>query len=297
MIDLFATLVMPATVAYLVYLIYTIIVNPTTIPVTSLMLLAAVYGLQAIIFILRRKWEHVGWMIVYILAMPVFSFYLPIYAFWHFDDFSWGNTRMVIGEKGKKLLVSDEGKFDPKSIPKKKWSDYEQELWEVGTQGSQESTHSRASDRSYRSNRSAKKQPGSVAGDYYDERGRRSRSRSPAPPYAGSDPRMSRAYSTEMSQRGSLYGIGRGIEYDVYGAVTTLGSRPVSMVESGSLSGDFPSDDEILQEIRNILSTANLMSITKKQVRDDLSQCFGMDMSLKKEYINNCIELILQGKL
>ncbi|CAG8699152.1 11183_t:CDS:2, partial [Funneliformis caledonium] len=167
----------------------------------------------------------------------------------------------------------------------KKWSDYEQELWEVGTQGSQESAHSRASDRSHRSSRSAKKAgsaAGSVAGDYYDERGRRGRSRSPAPPFASNDPRMSRNYSTEMSQRGSVYGIGRGVEYDVYGAVTTLGSRPVSMVEGGQGS-DFPSDEEILQEIRNILSTANLMSITKKQVRDDLSQYFGMDMSLKKD--------------
>jgi len=102
MIDLFATLIMPATVGYLAFLIYTVVKDPTTIPITSLMILAAVYGLQAIIFILRRKWEHVGWMIVYILAMPVFSFYLPIYAFWHFDDFSWGNTRMVV-EKGKKI--------------------------------------------------------------------------------------------------------------------------------------------------------------------------------------------------
>ncbi|RIA90569.1 glycosyltransferase family 2 protein [Glomus cerebriforme] len=309
MIDLFATLIMPATVAYLGYLIYTIVKDPTTIPITSIMLLAAVYGLQAFIFIIRRKWEHVGWMIVYILAMPVFSFYLPIYAFWHFDDFSWGNTRMVVGEKGKKLLVADEGKFDPKSIPKKKWTDYEQELWEVGTQGSQESAHSRASDRSYRSGRSAKKTgsaPGSVAGDYYDERSKRSRSRSPAPPY--DDPNrsysgVSRSHLAEMSQRGSVYGIGRG-EYDVYGAVTTLGSRPVSLIEGGyapgsdSINGsDFPSDEEILQGIRNILATANLMSITKKQVRDDLSQIFGMDLSSKKEYINNCIELILQRKL
>ncbi|KAF9965267.1 hypothetical protein BGZ73_001512, partial [Actinomortierella ambigua] len=86
-------------------------------------------------------WEHIGWMIVYILAIPVFSFYLPIYSFWHFDDFSWGNTRVVVGDKGRKIAVSaDEGqKFDPKTIPQRKWSDYEQELWEVQTAGSMES--------------------------------------------------------------------------------------------------------------------------------------------------------------
>ncbi|KAF9159743.1 hypothetical protein DFQ26_006217 [Actinomortierella ambigua] len=141
MIDLFATLIMPVTVIYIGYLLYTVIVKHQTIPTLALILMAAVYGLQAIIFILRRKWEHIGWMIVYILAIPVFSFYLPIYSFWHFDDFSWGNTRVVVGDKGRKIAVAaDESqKFDPKTIPQRKWSDYEQELWEVQTAGSMES--------------------------------------------------------------------------------------------------------------------------------------------------------------
>jgi hypothetical protein len=30
--------------------------------------------------------------------------YIPLYSFWHFDDFSWGNTRVIVGEKGKKVL-------------------------------------------------------------------------------------------------------------------------------------------------------------------------------------------------
>ncbi|CAG8492693.1 1103_t:CDS:2 [Cetraspora pellucida] len=311
MIDLFATLIMPATVAYLCYLIVQVIRDPTTIPILSLVLLAAVYGLQAVIFILRRKWEHVGWMIVYILAMPVFSFYLPVYAFWHFDDFSWGNTRVVVGDKGKKTMISDEGKFDPKIIPKKKWSDYEQELWEVNTQGSHDSSHTRVSDRSYHSSRSKKlgsapgSQAGSVYGDYYDERGgMKSRSRSPAPPfidenarsaspYLGGDVRSRSRHGDSTSHRGSTL---LRVDNDL------SGSRPSSLIEAGYygssiIDSGFPSDDEILQEIRNILSVANLMTVTKKQVRDDLSSFFGMDMSSKKEYINNCIELILQGKL
>ncbi|CEI86116.1 Putative Chitin synthase [Rhizopus microsporus] len=59
----------------------------------------------------------------------------------------------------------------------------------------------------------------------------------------------------------------------------------------------FPSDDEILSEIRNILQTANLMSITKKQVREQLSAFFGYDMTPKKEFINTSIEYILKGQL
>ncbi|KAG0272981.1 hypothetical protein BGZ95_011225 [Linnemannia exigua] len=147
MIDLFATLIMPVTVVYIGYLIYTIASHATAVPKLALIMMGAVYGLQAVIFILRRKWEHIGWMIVYILAIPMFSFYLPLYSFWHFDDFSWGNTRLVVGEKGRTKAVSAdqlEGKaFDPKSIPQKKWSDYEQELWEVGSTHSLESKASR----------------------------------------------------------------------------------------------------------------------------------------------------------
>lgn len=131
MLDLFSTLIQPVTVLYLVYLIYLVAWDHSVIPITSMAFLAGIYGLQAVIFILHRKWENIGWMIVYIIAIPVFSFFLPLYAFWHMDDFSWGNTRVVMGEKGKKIIISDEGKFDPKTIPKKKWAEYEQELWEL----------------------------------------------------------------------------------------------------------------------------------------------------------------------
>src|SRR5690606_23867317 len=93
----------------------------------------AIYGLQAIIFILRRKWEMLGWMILYVLAIPVYSFALPLYSFWNMDDFNWGNTRVIAGEKGKKIVVTDEGVFDPASIPRKKWEEYQAELWETQT--------------------------------------------------------------------------------------------------------------------------------------------------------------------
>ena len=68
-------------------------------------MLAAIYGLQALTFLFRRKWDMIGWMVFYILAIPVFSFYLPLYSFWKMDDFSWGATRVVLGEKGKKMIV------------------------------------------------------------------------------------------------------------------------------------------------------------------------------------------------
>ncbi|KAI9688069.1 MAG: hypothetical protein M1822_001574 [Bathelium mastoideum] len=124
-IDLFGTIILPATCAYLGYLIYVAASHSGQFPVISIAILAGVYGLQAIIFIIKRQWQHVGWMIIYILSYPVYSFILPIYSFWNQDNFSWGNTRIVIGEKGAKQLVAveDEG-FDPRSIPLQRWDDY-----------------------------------------------------------------------------------------------------------------------------------------------------------------------------
>ena len=68
-------------------------------------MIVAVYGLQALVFVLRMKWDMVGWMVFYILAIPIFSFLLPLYSFWRMDDFSWGATRVVLGESGKKLII------------------------------------------------------------------------------------------------------------------------------------------------------------------------------------------------
>jgi chitin synthase len=91
----------------------------------SIIMLAGVYGLQAIIFIVKRQWQHIGWMIIYLLAYPIYNFILPLYAFWKQDDFTWGNTRVVIGEKGDKRVIAVEDElFDPRSIPLQRWDDY-----------------------------------------------------------------------------------------------------------------------------------------------------------------------------
>ncbi|KAI8975357.1 chitin synthase-domain-containing protein [Mycotypha africana] len=157
MLDLLSTLVQPAIVGYLVYLIYMLATSTSGVPIMSIVTIAGVYGLQAIIFLVHRKWEYIMWMIVSIFAIPVFSFMIPIYAYWHFDDFSWGNTRVVMGEKGKKVVMADEGKFDRKSIPVMTWDEYEKSMYDddfnggsgmfndnmsVGSYGSQKSGYS-----------------------------------------------------------------------------------------------------------------------------------------------------------
>jgi chitin synthase len=108
-IDLFATLVQPAALLYVIYLVFLAFWSPgrNPFPLISLILIGAVYGFQIIIFLLKQEWQHIGWMIIYLLATPVFTFWLPIYSFWHFDDFGWGNTRVVVGEDKKTSHVME----------------------------------------------------------------------------------------------------------------------------------------------------------------------------------------------
>ena len=54
---------------------------------------------------------------------PIYSFFLPVYSFWCMDDFSWGNTRVVLGEGANtKVMIDDEEKYDESMIPLKRFS-------------------------------------------------------------------------------------------------------------------------------------------------------------------------------
>lgn len=64
---------------------------------------------------------------MYLVALPIWNFVLPIYSYWHFDDFSWGATRVVVGEKKDKRHLDAEGKFDSSRLVIKKWEDWEAE--------------------------------------------------------------------------------------------------------------------------------------------------------------------------
>lgn len=125
LVDLLGTIILPATCVYLGYLIYLVASHTGQFPLISICVLAGVYGLQAFIFLIKRQWQHIGWMIIYLMAFPIYSFVLPLYSFWKQDDFSWGNTRVVIGEKGDRRMVAvGDEPFDPRSIPLQRWDDY-----------------------------------------------------------------------------------------------------------------------------------------------------------------------------
>ena len=144
----------------LVWLIVTVATGHAPIPIIALALIAAVYGLQVAFtqyleFALTSADDgslgnnlhfearvHARWVAHYISdsvcvstaqssrfdpvvasRYPVYSFFLPIYSFWCMDDFSWGNTRVVVGEgANKKVMIDDDEKFDDSMIPMKRFS-------------------------------------------------------------------------------------------------------------------------------------------------------------------------------
>ncbi|CAM0140353.1 unnamed protein product [Umbelopsis sp. WA50703] len=304
MVDLIGTLTLPSSVVYLVYLIYIVASHTGPIPVIALSMLAGIYGLQALIFIVKRQWQHIGWMIIYILAIPIFSFFIPIYSFWHFDDFSWGNTRVVVGDKKKQIIMADDEKFDEKMIPLKKWSTYEMELWEKDSIGSAKTGVTAHTYRSHYTHVSQTIPYRSAAEgfDYYRDSVK-----------THMEDRRSRPGSRSQ-YAGSVVGSVAGSDHHNYPqppmSVHSFGNndmmqRPLSNIDTSVMSipalsnhsTGFPSDREIVAETRNILATANLMTVTKKQVREQLSLFFGVDLMCKKDFIGATIEHILQGRM
>ncbi|KAJ3360115.1 hypothetical protein HDU91_004705 [Kappamyces sp. JEL0680] len=76
--DLFSTVLQPAGILYLVYLVYTLVTSSSAFPLVSVVMLAGAYGLQVLIFLAKREWAQIGWLIIYLLALPVVGFVMPL---------------------------------------------------------------------------------------------------------------------------------------------------------------------------------------------------------------------------
>jgi chitin synthase len=337
MLDLISTLVMPAIMGYLGYLIYTLATSDGTLPIITIATIAGTYGLQALLFAMKGRWEFIIWMLVSILAIPVFSFYIPIYSYWHFDDFSWGNTRVVVGEKGKKFAVAaDEGTFDPKSIPTMKWSQYEQALlsedhWSDNMSQGSSSGYTHNSRRSGSRMMVNNNPPGSMYNQGMVNGQDNMSVYSPSMMQAQTQPRMSTNFdhqsmvmpsstsmpmmpysnSTNMlpltsSRSMASFAPAQQSYHNQPGQYIPMQQSPQfagnssshSLMMDGFTMGDYtgPKNEEILLQVQRILSTADLTKVTKKQVREELQTIFGVSMASRKDYINACIENILQTR-
>ncbi|KAI0650874.1 chitin synthase [Trametes meyenii] len=365
-VDLLGTIILPSTVVYLVYLIIVVATGKAALPIISIVMLAIVYGLQALIFLLKREFMLIGWMVVYLLSYPVYSFFLPIYAFWCMDDFSWGNTRLVIGEgNNKKVIMNDDEKYDETMIPLKKFSEYEAEAWETGSRHSDETGYGSKSPSQGRSrggqSRAQSPRPSyhqSQAGDYYRDtnltnpqgstyHGNGSQSNLshhgpaqvpsqfglPQLPFMGgfgsgsvhgSDYGGPMAMPNPLAYQGtgSMYGMmpnaPRNTMMNMYGGAGDIhGSqggfappmapgmmqRPMSTFSLATTVNPFaggpststdPTDEELITALRAYLSTQDLMTVTKKTVREAMQQRFPKaDLSGRKQFLNDAIDNIL----
>ncbi|KAJ3173099.1 Chitin synthase, class 3 [Geranomyces variabilis] len=143
-LEIIGSVVLPAATIFMVYLIVQAAVgHPQLLP---LIMLAAILALPALLILLTvRQPVYLMWFLVYLIALPIWQFILPLYAFWHFDDFTWGETRVVSGEEGKKAEDHSkrEGEFDYHGINMHTWQEWIREraaISEVGRRNAMATT-------------------------------------------------------------------------------------------------------------------------------------------------------------
>jgi len=215
-----------------------------------------------------------------------------------------GSTRVAQGEGGKTVIISDEGRFDPRSIPKRKWEEYQADMQDhndvarseissaTGRQSMRTSMFVPTVDQRGRFSRLVDQQ------NFYDNPPRipAEKTRSPLaresvvgdsyvqlPAKLGGDILEMQEAPIHASQRASR-------------ALSSIGGHDRTNSFAGELPG-LPSDEQLLAEIRRMLESADLMSVTKKDVKLYLERVFGVPLDVRKEYINQCTEAVLSGRL
>ncbi|KAJ3327211.1 hypothetical protein HDU76_012211, partial [Blyttiomyces sp. JEL0837] len=333
-LDLFATMVMPAATAYLGYLIYAS-VEAQQAPMISLIMLGAAYGLQILIFLLKHQYQHIGWLIISIIAMPVFSLWLPLYAYWHFDDFKWGNTRKgasaETGDTGHGGVDEELEHFDKSTVPLFTWDEYQAILAKsnqnnLGHGHSLESTaastnHPLSAVEQSLGSAAFNVPPSEYRGSAY---GRMSN-------YGASQPAPALQHKAASLLQGETNSIressaAQQLQKPYTPQRMPSGQNvPITMEESADpnvdkwvaqsletsnnngdgdfvpvappWAGGYPSDEEILRHVQFIIGTSDLSLLTKKKVREAVSAYFGVDLNEKKALINEHVELLIQTRM
>ncbi|KAJ3292979.1 hypothetical protein HDU79_000823 [Rhizoclosmatium sp. JEL0117] len=314
-LDLFATMIMPAATAYLVYLIYAS-VQANEAPTISLVMMACAYGLQAIIFLFKGQYQHIGWMVISILAMPCFSFYIPLYAYWHFDDFKWGNTRKGAaadtgaghgsGNDDEELIP-----LDPSAVPLVTWEAHESSMLIKGDpsyksvdvasamgggfaskstiqppQNSYQPQHQIGISPVYGSVSYAPIQPIDV-------------SAVPRASMVSQNPSLAHQLSVNNVNAGPDRWAGQSMSMSMdfrRSASQAGGFQQQSAIPEQQWTGSgVPTDEDIVTYVKYIISTTDLSQLSKKKVREACNAYFGQDLSARKNFINETVEVVIQG--
>ncbi|KAH8692128.1 chitin synthase [Talaromyces proteolyticus] len=126
-VELIGTLVLPAAISFTFYVVIISIIRKP-VQIIPLVLLALILGLPGVLIVITaNRFVYVLWMLIYLLSLPVWNFVLPVYAYWKFDDFSWGDTRKTAGDIKGGGHGDAEGEFDSSKITMKRWRDFEKE--------------------------------------------------------------------------------------------------------------------------------------------------------------------------
>jgi chitin synthase len=128
---LLGTVTLPAAIIFTFLLIISIATPQGSFAqdsVLPLIMLCCILFLPALLVLINiKKASYRLWMVIYMIALPVWNFALPVYAFWHFDDFSWGKTRLIAGEKKGDGHGMKQGRFDSTGIVHRRWIEYERD--------------------------------------------------------------------------------------------------------------------------------------------------------------------------
>lgn len=76
--ELVGTLVLPAAIAFTLYVVAQAIDPSKPTPVIPLILLAIILGLPGVLIVVTsRKIAYVGWMFIYLMSLPIWNFVFP----------------------------------------------------------------------------------------------------------------------------------------------------------------------------------------------------------------------------
>lgn len=122
-LDLFGSAILPAALVFTFFLVVNLFLSPELDIVPLIMLLVILFLPSILVLFTTRKIIYIYWLFIYLFALPIWNFILPMYAYWNMDDFSWGQTRKVEGEKAGDDHGNADGKYE-NDIPKKRWADW-----------------------------------------------------------------------------------------------------------------------------------------------------------------------------
>lgn len=91
MMDLISAFTLPASLIYLGYLLYLFFTESSTLSLLIVITLGIVYATQFLIFVFKRDYGYLFYMLLYLVSVPLWWFIMPIYSYAKLDNFNWAN--------------------------------------------------------------------------------------------------------------------------------------------------------------------------------------------------------------